>query len=613
MNTIPSSQRFRKGHPCLICGSHADAPRGKGERCYGFLSDDGVYAHCTRDEYAGALTKHPDSDTYAHRLIGECRCGVRHDPSAPASTNGAGAGKRIMATYDYVDEDGTLVYQVVRYTNPKTFSQRRPNGHNGWLWDLKGTRRLLYRLPEIREAIALGKPICIAEGEADVDTLRRYGYTATCNSGGAKKWLDEHSQALKDAVDVILFGDNDAAGRAHVAMVTQSLRRVGITPRLAALDGLPEHGDVGDWLKRHGQDELDRVVAAAPPAPEVTEEGGGEQDTPAARPLIIHAHEVEAEAIRWLWEPYIPRGMLVMLDGDPGLGKSMMLLQVAANLSRGLPFLDQFGKPTIAPDVDGPQSTLILSAEDSLAHVMIPRLTRAGADLHRIKFLQGWLGPEEDEHGFDLQHLPILIQAIEEVKPVLVVLDPLVAYLGAIDMHRSNETRPLMAGLGKIAERYACTIMGVRHPSKMDLGGPLMYRGQGNMDIIGAARSGLWVQKHPAHPDTQTLMIHSKTNVGMLGRTVIFSRDKGAFAWRGVSRLTESMLTGKGPDPLAMLEAFFWLEEKMRPGIPYRSDKLEKDAKTEDISERTLWRAKKLLKVRSVRNGEEWYCMLPPL
>jgi len=94
---------------------------------------------------------------------------------------------------------------------------------------------------------------------------------------------------------------------------------------------------------------------------------------------------------------------------------------------------------------------------------------------------------------------------------------------------------------------------------------------------------------------------------------VIFSREHGEFSWQGVSRLTEAMLTGKGPDPWSTLEALFWLEERLMPGIPYRSDELEKAAKAEEISERTLWRAKKLLKIRSVKNGEEWYCILPPL
>lgn len=331
------------------------------------------------------------------------------------------------------------------------------------------------------------------------------------------------------------------------------------------------------------------------------------------RPIIIDAEAVQEQPIRWLWYPYIPRGMLVLLDGDPGLGKSMMLVQIAANLSRGLPFLDQLGKPTLMADVDGPQSTLVLSAEDSLEHVMIPRLKRAGADLTRIRFLQGWLGAEDEEHAFELRHLDILRQAMTQVKPALVILDPLVAYLGEIDMHRANETRPLMAALKRIAEQHHCTIVGVRHPAKTDQGGRLMYRGQGNIDIIGAARSALWVQPHPVHPETHSLLIHSKTNVGMPGRTVIFSRERGEFRWVGVSRLTEAMVTGKGPDPYALLEAFFWLEETMTPGVPYRSSELEKEATDRDISLKILKRAKKLLGIQPKQVSDGWLSILPPL
>jgi putative DNA primase/helicase len=494
------------------------------------------------------------------------------------------------------------LYQVVRY-EPKDFKQRQPNGHGGFIWNLIGVPLVLYHYPEVREAIALEKTICIAEGEADVEALRRRGYVATCNSGGALKWTASHASDLQGAADVVIFGDHDEKGRDHVAQVEQSLRAMGIMSRIAELDGLPEHGDVRDWLTSHNQEDLDRIVAQAVPA----------QPAKEPRPFIVHAHEVQQQPIQWIWAPYIPRSMPVMLDGDPGLGKTLMLLQVAANLSKGLPFLDQVGKPTLAADVDGPQTTLILSAEDSLPHIMIPRLNRAGADLTRIKFLQGWLGPEDEEHAFDLQHLWVLTKAIEQWNPVLVILDPLVAYLGDIDMHRANETRPVMAALKTVAERYGCTIMGVRHPSKMDQGGPLMYRGQGNVDLIGAARSGLWVQQHPAHAETQSLLIHTKTNVGRLGRTVVFSREGGEFAWRGVSRLRESMLTGKGPDPVALLEAFFWLEETMKPGIPYDSSKIEKEAGELEISRNTLNRAKKVLGVLSRKDGEMWRWILPPL
>jgi hypothetical protein len=82
-------QRFTARDPCPICQGHANLPSGHGQRCWGFLSDDGKYAHCVREERAGGLPIHVTSSTYAHRLIGDCNCGVRHDPSIPEiSSNG---------------------------------------------------------------------------------------------------------------------------------------------------------------------------------------------------------------------------------------------------------------------------------------------------------------------------------------------------------------------------------------------------------------------------------------------------------------------------------------------------------------------------------------------
>jgi hypothetical protein len=258
--------RFRKSSPCPICQGHDGLPRGQGQRCGGFLSADGEYAHCTREEHAGGL-RQESGGTYAHRLVGECKCGVRHDPSADDRSSRHGhATRQIVAKYDYTDEHGARLYQVVRYANPKDFRQRRPDGQGGWIWNLHGVRPVLYHLPEVLEAIAVEQVICVAEGEEDVHALGRHGYTATCNSGGAKKWLHAHSQALDGAADVVIFGDNDEQGRAHVAQVDASLRQVGIVPRIARMDGLPPHGDIRDWLKAHPkQEDLDRLIQEATP------------------------------------------------------------------------------------------------------------------------------------------------------------------------------------------------------------------------------------------------------------------------------------------------------------------------------------------------------------
>jgi hypothetical protein len=163
---VGRAQRFTKAQPCPICHGYDQAPRGQAIRCFGFLSDDGTYAHCTREEHAGSLSMEAHSDTYAHKLIGNCRCGVRHDPSLPHGSPNGDYGKRLIATYPYVDEQGTLLYEAVRYA-PKTFKLRRPDGHGGWIWNMEGVRPVLYGLPTIVEAIAQEQVICIAEGEED--------------------------------------------------------------------------------------------------------------------------------------------------------------------------------------------------------------------------------------------------------------------------------------------------------------------------------------------------------------------------------------------------------------------------------------------------------------
>ncbi|MGB0093451.1 MAG: toprim domain-containing protein, partial [Solirubrobacteraceae bacterium] len=121
--------------------------------------------------------------------------------------------QEITARYDYTDEHGTLLYQVVRYS-PKDFRQRRPDAAGDWTWKLDKTRRVLFRLPRVIAAIKAGESIYVAEGEKDVIALERAGVTATCNSGGAGKWRAEHTEALRGA-EVVVVADQDDPGRKH--------------------------------------------------------------------------------------------------------------------------------------------------------------------------------------------------------------------------------------------------------------------------------------------------------------------------------------------------------------------------------------------------------------
>ena len=170
-----------------------------------------------------------------------------------------------VARYHYRDENGDLLFDVVR-RDPKDFLQQAASG----AWKMEGVRRVLYRLANVLEAAALGKRIYVTEGEKDADALVRRGVEATTNVGGAGagKWHDEYSSVLAGARDVVVLADNDDPGRTHAVRVVASLGRAGITVRMVELPGLPEHGDVSDWLAAGGTaDQLEQIADATPVGP----------------------------------------------------------------------------------------------------------------------------------------------------------------------------------------------------------------------------------------------------------------------------------------------------------------------------------------------------------
>jgi hypothetical protein len=328
-------------------------------------------------------------------------------------------------------------------------------------------------------------------------------------------------------------------------------------------------------------------------------------------PALLTMYTVERQPITWLWWPYIAVGKLAIFDGDPGTGKSLAVTNLAARLSQGDPLPDQEGRPTFPTGTK--HATLLLANEDGLADTLKGRLEDAGADCNQIHVLTGWKDAGGDEHLFSFQDMPILEQAIAQVQPRLVVIDPVQAYLGAgVDMHRANETRPLLEGLRRLAEQYQCAIVCIRHMAKSHQGGKAMHRGLGSVDFIGAARTGLLVEQHPLDP-TKVLMAQTKSNIGPLGRTQVFSKAQGQFEWCGTSRITAEMLagSGRGPDPCVFLEACLWLEDRLGDGLPRRATDLEDEATEEGLSAATLRRAKKAMGVKSRKDGDVWYWRLP--
>ena len=130
--------------------------------------------------------------------------------------------RKVSKIYDYTDRDGKILYKVLKYED-KSFSQRYPDGNNGWIFNVKGVKRVPYKLPEIVDAVQDSKVIFIVEDEKDVHTLIDKGFgCATTNSGGAGKWLKEFSQYFEGA-DVVIIPDNDSAGKNHAQDVAKKL------------------------------------------------------------------------------------------------------------------------------------------------------------------------------------------------------------------------------------------------------------------------------------------------------------------------------------------------------------------------------------------------------
>lgn len=491
-------------------------------------------------------------------------------------------------SYDYRDERGDLLFQVVRGPG-KRFRQRRPDGQGGWLWNLAGVRRVLYRLPESLAA-DVRTEVFVVEGEKDVETLRRLGLVATTNPQGAGKWRAEMSEPLRGR-HVVILPDNDEPGRKHAADVASKLRGVARSIRVVDLPRLPPKGDVTDWIADGNTAEgLRQLVASAPLA-------DASRGTPSA--TVITLADVEPERVEWLWAGRIPRGKLTLLDGDPGLGKSTIAYDVAARVTRGLA-MPRETEGSAAADV------VILSHEDGLADTIRPRLEAADADLHRVHAI------EEMPAGSGGGRLPVLPDDIREIiavvearAAVLLIIDPLFAYLASeVDSFRDHDVRAALAPLAAAAERSRAAVLVVRHLNKR-AGGPAIYRGGGSIGIIGLARSGLVVAADPDDP-TQRVLASVKNNLcppppSLKWRLVGNSDGVARVEWLGTTEHNADALLSDSvdisDDRSALAAACEFLKEQLAGGVEVSGGEIFKRARDAGIARRTIERAKQMLGV----------------
>lgn len=302
--------------------------------------------------------------------------------------------------------------------------------------------------------------------------------------------------------------------------------------------------------------------------------------------ILSNAQE---EEIKWLWNPYIPGGALSTIIGDGGYGKSFMTCAIAADLSAGRPLPGQ--------EAMQPQRILMLSAEDGLGPVIVPRLKSLDANLENIAvYDEGFaLNPEMTQR---------IMLAVQQFDATIVFLDPLVVYLGGeIDIFKANEVRSILSQLSAIAKRCNIAIVGVHHVKKGSATS-LQHKSSGSADLVNGVRSTLLVD---VSKGGQYYMRHVKHNWSKEGPPLAYAFNGDKFRWLGTygGRMEEDdddlSFTPRG-------KARSFLIAMLKEG-PVLANEILKMGMDEGLSERSLQNAKKGL-VHSMRRDEKWYWQL---
>lgn len=223
------------------------------------ISNDTYQARCpAHDDKKASL-----SITYKNeKILLYCHAGCEYS-EIMAALGFTKNNPQEIVFYDYEDLHGNLIFQSVKFLNPKDFRQRRPDGRGGWIWNLEGVNLTLFNLKNANDAIINKKTIFIVEGEKDAQTLINNGFVATTNPMGAGKWKESYSDLLLNA-NIVIIPDNDIPGHKHAAIVAKSLKNKVNTLRITELN-LGELGnkkDVTDWFQEGGNAEkLKEIVS----------------------------------------------------------------------------------------------------------------------------------------------------------------------------------------------------------------------------------------------------------------------------------------------------------------------------------------------------------------
>lgn len=385
--------------------------------------------------------------------------GAKTTPTPPAVKIHIGQGRgQIVATYDYTDEAGELLYQAVRY-EPKDFRQRAPRPDGSWSWSIKGVRRVLYRLPEVLAAVAEGQTIYICEGEKDVETARSLGLAATCNAMGAdngtgNKWSAEFGQMLAGA-DVVVVPDQDESGRRHAAWVIQTLtgkaRNVGLLNVRAGKD-LSDWVGAGATVSDIEGAIVDAIEVEVPPPRQVIEP---------RESLFVSVGELieNLQPIEWMVEDYIESDSLALIFGAPGGGKSFVTVDFACCIATGTPW---HGRPV----KQGAVFYIAGEGHNGLARRFAAWSRSTGVSLKGAPLYKSKRAVSiYTEASAKELHEEIIVMAEQSgMQPAMVAIDTVARNFGAGDENSTEDMSKFIEHIDTFVRRpFGCNVLLVHH------------------------------------------------------------------------------------------------------------------------------------------------------
>lgn len=313
---------------------------------------------------------------------------------------------------------------------------------------------------------------------------------------------------------------------------------------------------------------------------------------------LKYYNAVTEKSVSWLWYPYIPFGKITVVQGDPGEGKTTLMLKVAAMMSAGLSIPE-------GEETGSPMNVIYQGAEDGNSDTIKPRLIKSGADCSRIAFI------DTENCGALFFGDTRFEQAIKECNARLLIIDPLQAFYGGNpDMQKAGGLRYALSGLSKAAEESNCAVVMIGHLNK-GTGSKSIYRGLGSIDVAAVARSILMVGRDKEDPATR-IMVQVKSSLAPEGSAYAFSLDEmNGVQWIGPCDYSaEELLSGSGSlnrkidQARACLELLLTVDDM-------KSNEVYERMQTIGIGRRTVESAKKDLGIESYKQGNEWYWHLP--